>query len=52
MTDTLVALASERYAEGPSLAAVASELGVHARTLAREFRRAGTPIRARRGWNR
>jgi AraC-like DNA-binding protein len=52
MTDPLVTQASERYSEGLSLADVASEFGVHARTLAREFRRAGTPIRGRRGWSR
>jgi AraC-like DNA-binding protein len=52
MTDLLVAQASERYAKGLSLADVASEFGVHARTLAREFRRSRTPIRGRRGWNR
>jgi AraC-like DNA-binding protein len=52
MTDSLVARASERYAEGLSVAAVAAAFGVHERTLAREFRRSGTPIRARRGGNR
>jgi AraC-like DNA-binding protein len=52
MTDSLVARASERYAEGLSVAAVAVEFGVHERTLARGFRRSGTTIRARRGWIR
>jgi AraC-like DNA-binding protein len=52
MTDPLVAQAAKRYAEGLSVADVASEFGVHARTLDREFRSAGTRIRARRGWNR
>ena len=46
MTDPLVAQASERYAEGLSVADVASEFAVHPGTLAREFRRAATPIRA------
>ena len=46
--DSLVAQASKQYAEGWSLADVASEFGVHARTLAREFRR-GIVIRPRRG---
>jgi AraC-like DNA-binding protein len=50
MTDSLVAQASMRYARGLSLVDVAAEYGVHERTLAREFRRGGIPIRLRRGW--
>jgi len=50
MTESLVAQASKRYSDGLSIADVASEFGVHARTLAREFRRAGTVTRPRRGW--
>jgi AraC-like DNA-binding protein len=52
MTDCLVALAARRNADGLSLTYVAQEFGVHERTLAREFRRAATPIRGRRGWSR
>jgi transposase-like protein len=52
MSDPLVARAAERYSQGLSVADVASEFGVHARTLAREFRRAGIVIRPRRGWGR
>jgi len=50
MTDDSVALAASRYEQGKSLAFVANEFGPDARTLAREFRRAGTSIRSRRGW--
>jgi len=50
MTDSMVARASERYAEGLSLVEVAAEYDVHERTLAREFRRAGLSIRQRNGW--
>jgi len=49
MTDGSVALAASRYEQAKSLAFVADEFGVDARTLAREFRRAGTSIRLRRG---
>ena len=49
MTDESVALAAARYEQGASLALVAGEFGVHQRTLAREFRRAGASIRPRRG---
>ena len=49
MTDGSVAKAATRYGGGVSLAVVASEFGVHQRTLAREFRRAEAPIRPRRG---
>lgn len=52
MTDPLVVRAAERYSEGLPVADVASEFGVHARTLAREFRRAGIVTRPRRGWGR
>ena len=52
MSDPLVARAADRYSEGLSVADVASEFGVHARTLAREFRRAGIVTRPRRGWGR
>jgi len=50
MTDVSVARAATRYGEGASLAVVAQEFGVHGRTLAREFRRAGVSIRLPRGW--
>ena len=52
MTDESVALAAAGYEQGASLALVARELGVHQRTLARGFRRAGATIRPRRGWRR
>ena len=52
MTDESVALAATRYAQGASLVVVASEFEVHQRTLARELRNAGAPIRRRRGWTR
>lgn len=50
MTDRSVRQAARRYSSGDSLKAVASRFNVDARTLAREFRRAGVPIRPRRGW--
>ena len=50
MNDGTVALASAQYEQGASLTVAASTFGVHARTLAREFRRAGVLIRPRRGW--
>ena len=50
MNDATVALASAHYEQGASLTVAASTFGVHARTLAREFRRAGVLIRPRRGW--
>ena len=49
MTDDSVATAATRYGKGTSLAIVAKEFDVHSRTLAREFRQAGVPIRPRRG---
>jgi AraC-like DNA-binding protein len=50
MTDSAVVEASESYAKGLSLVEVATEFGIHERTLAREFRRVGISIRPRRGW--
>lgn len=50
MTDEEVATAARRYGEGLSLAAIAAEFEVHARTLAREFHLAGLPVRPRNGW--
>jgi lambda repressor-like predicted transcriptional regulator len=50
MTDESVAFAAARYEQGASLAVVAREFEVHQRTLARELRKAGAPIRLRRGW--
>ncbi len=50
MTDALVAEAAARYRDGHSLATVAGEFNVDTRTLGREFRKAGIPIRPRRGW--
>jgi AraC-like DNA-binding protein len=49
MTDERVA-AAHRYGEGLSLAAVAAEFKIHARTLAREFQLGGLRVRPRRGW--
>jgi len=51
MTDESVAMAAVQYTVGASLAVVECKFGVHERTLAREFRRAGVPVRARRGWH-
>ena len=50
MTDESLNRAAALYAEGISLAVLACEFGVHARTLAREFTRAGVVIRQRNGW--
>lgn len=50
MTDELVASAALRYGESQSLATVAAEFEVHARTLAREFQLAELPVRPRNGW--
>ena len=50
MTDALVAEAAARYLEGHSLAIVADQFNVDARTLGREFRKAGITIRPRPGW--
>ena len=49
MTDDSVATAATRYGRGASLAVVAREFDIHARTLAREFCQAGVSIRPRRG---
>jgi len=50
MTDRIVQRAATRYRRGASLKVIAAQFDVDARTLAREFRRAGVPIRPRRGW--
>ena len=50
MTDRSVREAAKRYGSGESLKVVAVQFDVDAKTLAREFRRAGVPIRPRRGW--
>ena len=50
MTDALVAEAAAKYRDGHSLAAVAGQFNVDARTLGREFRKAGIAIRPRPGW--
>ena len=50
MTDRSVREAAKHYEAGESLTAVGVRFDVDAKTLAREFRRAGVPIRARRGW--
>jgi hypothetical protein len=50
ITDTLVAEAAARYRDGHSLATVADQFNVDARTLAREFRKAELAIRPRPGW--
>jgi len=49
MTDRTVRQAATRYRRGESLKVVATKFGVDARTLAREFKRAGVQIRPRRG---
>jgi transposase-like protein len=50
MTDAQVAEAAAMYRDGHSLATVADQFNVDARTLGREFRKADVPIRPRRGW--
>jgi hypothetical protein len=51
MTDDLAADAAVMYLDGHSLAStVAEAFNVDTRTLGREFRKAGVPIRARRRW--
>jgi AraC-like DNA-binding protein len=50
MTDAQVAEAAAMYRDDHSLATVATEFKVDARTLGREFRKAGVSIRPRRGW--
>jgi hypothetical protein len=42
--------AAEQYATGRSLSDVAVEYGLDPQTIANRFRRAGIPIRPRRGW--
>ena len=51
MTESSVREATRRYESGDSLKAVAFQFDIDARTLAREFRRAGVPVRPRRGWS-
>ncbi len=50
MTDAVVAEAALMYRDGHSLKTVADKFKVDTRTLGREFRNAGVPIRPRRGW--
>jgi DNA-binding transcriptional ArsR family regulator len=50
LTDQQVEQAGTDYHGGKSLAIVAARYEVAERTLAREFRRGGVSIRARRGW--
>ena len=50
LNDETVALAATQFEQGASLAVAARAFGVHERTLAREFRRAGLATRPRRGW--
>jgi AraC-like DNA-binding protein len=50
MTDAQVAEAALIYRDGHSLMTVADRFHVDTRTLGREFRKAGVPIRPRRGW--
>jgi hypothetical protein len=50
LTDEQVHDAATRYASGLSLKIVAKAFYVNEATLSTEFRKAGTPIRARRGW--
>jgi len=52
MTDQAVLQAASHYRLGDSIKSVADAFGVDARTLAREFRAAGVPVRPRRGWPR
>lgn len=42
--------AAQLYATESSLATVARQFGTDARTVANRFRRAGVPVRYRRGW--
>lgn len=51
MTGPSVRQAAERYASGESLKVVAAQFDVDAKTLAREFKRAGLLVRPRRGWS-
>jgi lambda repressor-like predicted transcriptional regulator len=49
-SETLTA-AADLYATGLSLAAVAARYGIDPQTVANRFRRAGIPVRSRRGWS-
>jgi hypothetical protein len=44
-------LAARNYADGSSLADIAAQFGLDPSTVANRFRRAGIPIRPRRGWD-
>ena len=48
--DELLKQAAELYASGFSLTDVAHQFGIDAQTVANRFRRAGVPVRPRRGW--
>jgi AraC-like DNA-binding protein len=50
LTDQEIGRAAIEYRSGLSLKTVAADVGVDPSTLTREFRRAGVPIRPRRGW--
>jgi AraC-like DNA-binding protein len=49
--DQILRQAAELYATGLSLADVADQFGIDAQTVANRFRRAGLPVRSRRGWS-
>jgi len=49
-TSGTLADAADFYASGLSLAAVAARYGIDPQTVASRFRRAGIPVRPRRGW--
>ena len=49
-TNDNLADAADLYATGHSLAAVAARYGIDPQTVADRFRRAGIPVRTRRGW--
>jgi len=49
-TSETLAEPADLYAAGLSLAAVAARYGIDPQTVANRFRRAGLPIRTRRGW--
>jgi hypothetical protein len=46
-----LASAARSYADGSSLADLAAQFGLDPSTVANRFRRAGIPIRPRRGWD-
>jgi Transposase len=46
-----LASAARSYAAGSSLATIAAQFGLDPSTVANRFRRAGVPIRPRRGWD-